>query len=326
MKNRYYKQMVSVLLFFILCPLVNWAQQLSLYETVSIKTGTGLNDIGNQLGGKKEQPYSDPFKGFAVTSRGEILIQDVVNMRVQRFSRHGTILKPLIMPDLFWPGEICVSENDEIFVSDDRIERVITFSSDGTVVRTFNPGYRYFKLLYRSVPILSLKCYKNKLTLVYGIDRVLDNKIMPIYEDIYDLNFSLLHRKEYSDDRAYYSSLLDKMPNMILAFVDNRGYHYYYTISQGHTGRENRLGINRDQALLKYSPSGDLVFKIDSEWLSRNMKYHVGAVPGSELTELKGNNLSIFNWYVTHNGNLYILLANNDLVKVFRIIEGDDRK
>ncbi len=68
------------------------------------------------------------------------------------------------------------------------------------------------------------------------------------------------------------------------------------------------------------SQAGALLHTLDGQWLSKKTKYKIHNNPEIKgRGRYRGNNLLIANWYVTPEGTIYTLLANNDYVKVLRI-------
>ena len=309
---------IPVALLFIFNERIQATNSLLVEEVLSIKTGKGTHLIGKQFGGK--QTYQNPYEGFAVNSQSDILIDDIVNMRIIRFSKTRKILTPLKRVSEFWPGKICIDGSDKIYVYEKSMEEVIVFSNDANarISKTFNPGLKYFENIYRSVPILFMKCKKDKIILVYGINRPVRGIIEPVYADQYDLNFNLLERREYENDVVYQRTVEEEQPikGFIEKFEDNGGKKYCQPIVKNWDGRF--------LPLLGYSADGRLLYKIDGEWLTKQTRYKVFDyynlnLPVNYWQLLKGNELLIVNWYVTPDGVIYVLLANNDYVKALKI-------
>jgi hypothetical protein len=294
---------------------------LKLHEVLTARVGKGTTDIGDQFGGGEKFISSSPFQGFVVTSNDEILISDTVNGRIQRFSQDGKHLGSYSLgitknkDPFFLPGQICADERQNIYVHEKKLERIVAFSHLGTISGTYSPGHKVFESLYRQVPIISMKCEKDRIILAFGIDRIRGG-VQPVYVDQYDLFFKLIGRKIFENEAAYYKAKEEEQPiaGFLTNFEDSNGNKYSYPIEKDSSGKF--------MPLVKHSREGLLLYRIDARWLSQRTKYKVHDYLDLEgWGAFRGKDLLIVNWYVTLDGTIYGLLANNDYVKVLRIFE-----
>jgi len=312
---------------FILCSVTRFAgaestPSLKLREVLSARVGKRTTDFGDQFGGGKKFISSTPFEGFAVTAKGEILISDTVNARIQHFSQEGKPLESYILgirenkDPFFLPGQICADEKQNIYVHEKKLERIVVFSPLGMMSGTYSPGHKAFESLYRQVPIISMKCDRDRIILAFGIDRIRGG-VQPVYLDEYDLSFKLIKRMIFETEADYYSVEEEGQPirGFLTTFEDYKGNRYSFPI-----GRDSK---GKFMPLVKHSREGLLLYKIDAKWLSQGTKYEVHDYLSMDgWGAFRGKDLLIVNWYVTADGSIYALIANNDHVKVLKITEG----
>jgi hypothetical protein len=293
---------------------------LRVEEVLSVKTGKAPREIGNQFGGGVTVYNLDPFDGFSVDSKGNILIEDRENGRIQVYSKKGKFIHSIGFQGktpTFSPRGICLSSRDDIYVHNIAREEILVFSKTSLeVIRLFNPGAGVFSSLYRKVPIISLECHDEDVTVAYGIDRI--DEIKPIYVDQYDLEFRLIKRTIFDEDRDYDKEVEKEhlIKGSWRAFRDVAGNAYCYPVTPTDTK------LRKFQPLVKLSASGDIICTLDGEWLSRRTGYVVRTYPSIDgWGKYRGRQFLVINWYVTNDGAIYCLLANNDYVKVLRIVE-----
>jgi len=326
---KYYIFLLASIPFFLTLAASYPVGQFHVHEIISVKTGNRPWDIGNQFGGGRKLGYLRPFEGFVVDSKGNIFIEDPVNERIQRFSNKGKFLNSLTLgwrrknSPPFLPRYMCLDKEDNVYVHETEMEQIIVFSPEGKIIRRFYPGYDVFESLYRKVPIISLMCKYEKIIIAFGIAR-LKGKVRPIYVNEYDLNFKLI-KEEIIDEEAFVSESMILWPKkdkflddgFVNIFEDIRGYRYSYRIEKDWYGKF--------LPLVKHSSKGDYLYEIDGDFLSKKTGYKVYDYyliqQRGGWGDLRGKELLIVNWYVTPDGTIYALLANNDYIKVIKITE-----
>jgi hypothetical protein len=288
------------------------SNSVTVREVLSIKTGNGPNNIGNQF----VHIRLEPFNGFAVDSKVNILISDTMNHRIMRFSKEGKLLDRFTVDNTspFLPESLCLIEDDVIYVHDTEKHEIIVFSSSGKVLRSYSPG-SVFENEKKRVPVISLTCSKTTIKVVFGVDKI--KRISPVYLDEYDQQFKLIDRKLFDDQVDYYNGLEETNKVFEKHFEDSKGNMYGYPIVKDWYGKF--------LPLQKYSPTGVLLSTIDGKLLTKNTKYKVydyyTTTQNIDWIDMKGRDCMIVNWYVTPSGIIYALIANTDYVKVLQIEE-----
>lgn len=291
------------------------ASAMLINEVVSIEIGKRFNNIGNQFVAFALEPYN----GFAVDSKGNILISDSVKSRILRFI-DKTKLFDTFTPEHthpFSPGRICLDENDIIYAHNTSNHEILVFSQKGAILRSFNPANSVFEHKHKNVPIMTISCSKRTIEIVYGVNE--SKMIHPVYQDEYDQDFKLKNRRIFDDEVAYYSELRGIEKKFEKHFEDAKGNSYGYPIVNNWYGKF--------LPLQKYSAGGSLLSTLDSVLLKKHTKYKIYDYYtgrnklGLGLSDNIGKDFMIVNWYVTPSGVVYVLLANNDYVKVLRIEE-----
>lgn len=293
------------------------ANPLHVYEVLSHNTGTGASNVVNQFA----DVTLDPYNGFAVDSKGSILISDTLNFRILHFSKDALELQPITLNKdaLFYPQNICLCDGDMLFVHNTGKQEIVAISSTGEVLSTFSPASVFEANKYKSVPIISLSCGKTMIKVVFGGYEGKGKPISPVYEDEYDQHFKLVNRRKFSDNAAYYKAVREADQVVDKRFTDAREYTYGYPVVQDWYGKF--------LPLLKYSREGKLLNTIDGPFLTKHTSYSIyDYYTGRDIMErgwgkLRGREFLIVNWYVTPSGTIYALLANNDSIKVLRIQE-----
>ncbi len=291
------------------------ASAMLINEVLSIETGKRSNNIGNQFMALALEPYN----GFAVDSKGNILISDTVKSRIMRFTDKAKLFDTFTLESThpFSPGSICLDENDIIYAHNTSNHEIIGFSKKGTILKTFYPADIVFELKHKNVPIMVLSCSRRIIEIVYGVKE--SKMIRPVYQDEYDQDFKLKNRRIFDDEVAYYSELRGMGKKFEKHFEDEYGNIYGYPIVKNWYGKF--------LPLQKYSASGVLLSTLDSTLLTKHMgykiyDYYTGRDKlGLGLSGNIGKDFMIVNWYVTPSGVIYVLLANNDYIKVLRIAE-----
>jgi len=152
--------------------------------------------------------------------------------------------------------------------------------------------------------------------LAYGIDRV--DYISPVHLDKYDLRFNLVDRILFSDDKEYSGAVEKKhlIGDYWEVFRDGVGNRYCYPVIQ------SDVKLRKFLPLVKLSASGDPAYRLDGKWLSEKLRYKIHNFPDNVgWGKYRGKEFLIVNWYVTPDGTIYALLANNDYVKVLKIVD-----
>lgn len=301
--------MIVVVLFHPCIALAN--KPISVHEVLSINTGKKPDNIGNQF----MWANLEPFNGFGVDSKGNILISDTKNHRIMRFSKEAKLPDLLTANDssLFLPDSLCLTGDDSIYTHNPRKQEIIVFSPSGKTLRSYRPG-SVLENNKKRVPIISLTCGKATIKIAFGIQE--PKTIRPVYEDEYDQQFKLVSRKVYNDQVAYYNALEESSRTFEKHFEDSKGYMYGYPIVKDWYGKF--------LPLQKYSSAGVLLITIDGKLLTEYTRYKVFdyyTTRNIDWTEMKGSDFMIVNWHVTSDGTIYVLLANRDHVKVLRIEE-----
>lgn len=295
-------------------PLETAAIEFRATEVLSVRTGSGVDNVGNQFG---RGVIIDPFNGFAVDSKGNIFISDPVNSRILKFSSRGLLLDWLRFPDRprFLPNEICINGENLLYVYDTRYHDIVVFSSSGSIANIFSPGTTVGES-NADITVISLNCTRaHGITVTFGIEG--KKGVGTVYRDEYDGKFNVVARQRFESEKAYYVFFAESEQGIKRVFRDRQGNTY------GHIWVPDWYG--KFLPLNKYSSRGDLLGTIDGELLTRQTGYNVydyhKMTRGGGFGGLAGRDLLIVNWYVTGSGDIYTLLANNDYVKVLRIEE-----
>jgi hypothetical protein len=302
------------------------ADSLEVREVLSIKTGNLPGEIGNQLFHGKQVPVDNKiYAGFAVDSKGTMFVSDRIKSRVLRYSRSGKALAPLAAGkanpeacEFFWPSEICLDGNDRVYVHDLHEERIRTFEAKGEGrMRVYSPNFKAFDNIYRSVPIIGMACGEDSIRVAFGV-RKARGKLEPVYEDTYNRQFGLAERKVFEDEGTYRKAKADAEPDpgFVVTFTDSKKNRYAYPLVSD--------PVADFLPLSKHSPDGTLLWTIDGAYLSRKTQYKVYDYFSLDnvkvgWTVAKGKEMLIVNWYVSGKGVVYVLLANNDYVKVLSL-------
>jgi hypothetical protein len=292
------------------------SNSLSVREVLSVNTGDESSNIKNQFVGATTEPYD----GFAVDSKGNILISDTVNHRIMRFSKEAKLSDLLIGKDrsLFWPLNLCLTEDDVLYVQslEKKEEVIIVFSPDGKVLKSFKPA-SISEFKNKEHHIMSLTCSKMTVTALIGIGNKIND---PTYLDEYDQNLNLINRKVFYGYRGGIYEEIDKsIQRFEKHFEDSHGNKYGYPLERDWYGKF--------LPLQKYSPEGKLLSTIDGPLLTKHTKYKVyDYYTGRnklvlDLQYMKKNDYMIATWYVTPSGVIYALIANTEYVKVLKIEE-----
>jgi hypothetical protein len=301
--------MIVLVLFY--TGLSSAKDSLKAREVLSIKTGNGADNIGNQF----VWVNLEPFNGFLVDFKGDILISDTMNHRIMRFSKEGRLLDRFTVDNIsrFLPDSICVDKDNVVYAHNLEKQEIIVFSPSGEVLRTYNPASA-FEYKYKIVPIISLSCERVMIKVVFGVQE--PKIIRPVYQDEYDQNFKLNSRRIFEDQVAYYNAVEETNRAFERRFEDLQGNIYGYPIVKEWYGKF--------LPLQKHLPAGILLSKIDGALLSKHTKYKVYdyyTTRNIDWTEMKGNDFMIVNWHVTPSGGIYALIANTEYVKVLKIDE-----
>jgi len=116
------------------CLLINDAfafGSLKVEEVVSVKTGKASDEIGSQFGRGVTVYNLEPFEGFAVDSKSNILIEDRENGRIQVYSEKGGFIRSLgygWKDPSFSPRGICLDLQDNVYVHNTEMETIIGFA------------------------------------------------------------------------------------------------------------------------------------------------------------------------------------------------------
>lgn len=288
------------------------ASAMQITEVLSVRTGKGPDNIGNQF---VEVPL-EPFNGFAVDTKENILISDTRNSRVMVFSKDKKkpdLFTPAKDMSLFIPQSLCLDEEDVVYVHNTGEEEIIVFSPSGNVLRSYRPALD-FEGKHKKVPIIYLTCGGSTVKIVFGIKQ--PKTISPVFQDEYDKNFKRINRKVFDNEVSYYNMLEETNKSFEKHFEDLYGNIYGYPFVKDWYGKF--------LPLIKYSPDGTQLGTIDGTLLTKNTQYKVyDYYTGRNIDwlKMKGKYFLIVNWYVTPSGTIYVLLANNDYVKVLKINE-----
>ena len=306
---------IMVLAIFSMSGAIFASTRQNVREILSIKTGKGLGNIGNQF----FWVNLEPFNGFVIDSKGDIIISDGVNHRIMRFSKEGKLIARLTLGEKppFYPDSLCLDGDENLYVHNLESQEIVAFSPDGKVLSTYSPA-SVLEHKDKRIKIISHKCGKSMIKLTFGFYG--PKTLEPVYVDEYDQHFKLLKREIYNDAASYYESLLESSSKSGFEkhFEDSNGNQYGYEIVYDWYGKF--------LPLRKYSSSGSPLDTFSGLFLTKLTRYKVYdyyTIRATEIdwTELKGNNLLIVNWYVSPNGIIYALLANRDYVKVLRITQ-----
>jgi hypothetical protein len=285
-------------------------------EVLSIKTGENINYIGNQFA----NDYIRPFNGFAVDSKGNILISDIMNARIMRFTKGGKPLEVISVQNNnedFWPESICVDKDDNLYVHNSLKNEIVMFQTNGKVLFPFNTSSVFNHTKYNYVPIISLSSNEDHIVVAYGPQP--HKVIQPVYVDEYNKEFNLISRKVYDDELIYSDSKKDTSKKFEKHFEDSKGNVYGYPVVEHWYGKF--------LPLQKYSSTGVLLNTIDGKILTEKTKIKIfdyfTRPKDHSWIDVEGQEFMIVNWYVYSNGDINALLANKDYVKVLRIEEKD---
>ncbi len=284
----------------------------SAHEILTIKTGNGPDNIGNQFAGAPTEPYN----GFGVDSQGNIFISDIVHSSILKFSSKGKSAKIFYWNrrSSFLPGLLCIDNNNILYVHNEKEQEIVAISPNGNVIKRFNPQSA-FEYKSKEVPILSLACRGSNISISFGIQE--QNTIKPVYQDSYNNNFDLISRQTYESQEAYFESIRRAGRPIETIFEDARGYKYGYPVVKDWYGKY--------LPLIVYSNDGKLLITLDGSSLTKITRYDIldyfsgREKIGLNLKYIKGNSFMIVNGHVTRSGAIYVLVANNDRLKVFRV-------
>ncbi len=291
------------------------ASAMLINEVLSIETGKRLNNIGNQFVTLALEPYN----GFTVDSKGNIFISDTEKSRIIRFTAETKLLDMFTLASThpFSPGSICIDEDGNLYVHNTNKYEIIVFSQKGTILRSFHPSDIGFEHKYKNVPIMALSCSQKNIEIVFGVKE--SKMIRHVYQDEYDQDFNLKNRRIFDDEVAYYDELRGIGKKFEKHFEDGHGNIYGYPVVKRWYGKF--------LPLQKYSAGGILLNTLDSTLLTKHTEYKIYDYYtgrnklGLALSSNIAKDFMIVNWYVTPSGTIYVLLANNDYLKVLRIEE-----
>lgn len=285
---------------------------LNVQEVLSINIGKGPDNIGNQFKGMGVN--LDPFNGFVFDSKGNILISDTRNHRIMRFSKGAKSPDLFTISNdvsLFFPDSLCLTGDDTIFTHNPKQGEIINFSSNGKHLKSYAPSVNPENKRKHAI-ISSITCGKETIKIVFSEGSYMKD---PVYQDEYNQDFRLISRKIYDNKEDYNNALREINKLFEKHFEDSKGNMYGYPFEKTWYGKF--------LPLQKYSSQEVLLFTIDGNLLTEKTKYKVYDYYTMKpfWIELKGSEFLIVNWYVIPSGVIYVLLANNDYVKVLRIDE-----